>query len=91
MYEVNFFFKNHIMIDINKINNLYLKSSNFNYILWNQGLVSLGFDDNKIRFKTNDYISSVIRQEDFQNDNHKDKSSQKEIMKKKTTSKTQAS
>ena len=80
------------MIGINKINNLYLKSSNFlNYILWNQGLVNLGFDDNKTRFRTNDYISSVIRQEDFQNDNHKDKSNQREIMKKKTTSKTQAS
>ena len=29
--------------------------------LWNQGLVNLGFDDNKTRFETNDYISSVIR------------------------------
>ena len=55
--------------------------------LWNQGLVNLGFDDNKTRFQTNDYISSVIRQDDFQSDNHKDKSSQREIMKKKTTSK----
>ena len=25
-----------------------------------QGLVNLGFDDNKIRFRTNNYISSVI-------------------------------
>ena len=33
------------------------------------------------------YISGVIRQDDFQSGNHKDKSSQKEIMKKKTTSK----
>ena len=55
--------------------------------LWNQGLVNLGFDDNKTRFRTNDYISSVIRQDDFQNDNHKNKSSQREIIKKKKTSK----
>ena len=55
--------------------------------LWNQGLVNLDFDDNKTRFRTNDYISSVIRQDDFQSSNHKDKSSQGEIMKKKTTSK----
>ena len=55
--------------------------------LWNQGLVNLGFDDNKIRFKTNDYISSVIRQDDFQSGNHKDKSSQRAIIKKKKTSK----
>ena len=38
-------------------------------------------------FKTNDYISNVIRQHDFQNDNHKDKSNQKEIIKKKKISK----
>ena len=50
-------------------------------------MVNLDFDDNKTRFKTNDYISSVIRQDDFQSGNHKDKSSQGEIMKKKTTSK----
>ena len=55
--------------------------------MWNQCLVNLGFDDNKIRFWTNDYISSVIRQDDFQNGNHKDKSSQREIIKKKKTSK----
>ena len=55
--------------------------------LWNQGLVNLDFDDKKTRFRTNDHISSVIRQDDFQSDNHKDKSSQGEIMKKKTTSK----
>ena len=55
--------------------------------LWNQGLVNLDFDDNKTRFKTNDYISSVIRQDDFQSGNPKDKSSQGEIMKKKTISK----
>ena len=55
--------------------------------MWNQGLVNLSFDDNKTRFKTNDYISSVIREDDFQSGNHKDKSSQGEIMKKKTTSK----
>ena len=53
--------------------------------LWNQGLVNLDFDDKKTRFRTNDHISSVIRQDDFQSDNHKDKSSQWEIMKKKTT------
>ena len=50
-------------------------------------MVNLNFDDNKTRFRTNDYISSVIRQDDFQSDNHKNKSSQWEIMKKKTTSK----
>ena len=41
----------------------------------------------KPRFRTNNYISSVFRQYDFQSGNHKDKSSQREIMKKKTTSK----
>ena len=41
--------------------------------MWNQSSVNLGFDDNKTRFETNDYISSVIRQEDFQSGNHKDK------------------
>ena len=55
--------------------------------LWNQYLVNIDFDDNKRRFRINDYISSVIRQNDFPSGNHKDKSSQKEIMKKKTTSK----
>ena len=54
--------------------------------MWNQGLVNLGFDDNKTRFRTNDYISSMIRQGDFKSGNHKDKSSQREIMKKKKTS-----
>ena len=49
-------------------------------------MVNLGFDDNKIKFKTNDYISSVIRQDDFQSGNHKDKSSQREIIKKKKNS-----
>ena len=49
-------------------------------------MVNLDFDDNKTRFRANDYISSVIRQDDFQSGNHKDKSSQGEIMKKKTTS-----
>ena len=52
--------------------------------MWNQGLVNLNFDDNKTRFRTNDYILSVIRQDDFQSGNHKDKSSKWEIMKKKT-------
>ena len=33
--------------------------------VWNQGLVNLDFDDNKTRFKANDYILSVIRQDDF--------------------------
>ena len=46
------------------------------------------FDDKKTRFRTNDYISSVIRQDNFQSGNHKDKSSHGEIMKKKTTSKS---
>ena len=55
--------------------------------MWNQGLVNLDFDDNKTRFRTNDHILSVIRQDDFQSGNYKDKSSQGEIMKKKTTSK----
>ena len=55
--------------------------------LRNQGLVNLDFDDNKTRFRTNDYISSVIRQDNFKSGNHKDKSSQGKIMKKKTTSK----
>ena len=50
-------------------------------------MVNLDFDDNKTRFRTNDHISSVIRKEDFQSGNHKDKSSQGEIIKKKTTSK----
>ena len=53
-------------------------------------MVNLDFDDNKIRFRTNDHISNVIRQDDFQSGNHKDKSSQGEIMKKKTTSKRRA-
>ena len=55
--------------------------------MWNQGLVNLDFDDNKTSFRNNDYISSVIRQDDFQSGNHKDKSSQREIIKKKKTSK----
>ena len=49
-------------------------------------MVNLGFDDNKTKFRTNDYISSVISQNDFQSGNHKDKSSEGEIIKKKTTS-----
>ena len=36
-------------------------------------MVNFDFDDHKTGFGTNDYISSVIRQEDFQSDNHKDK------------------
>ena len=55
--------------------------------VWNQSFVNLDFDDNKIRFRTNDYVSSIFRQDDFHSDNHKDKSRQGEIMKKKTTSK----
>ena len=50
-------------------------------------MVNLDFDDNKTRFRTNDHISSVIMQDDFQSGNHKDKSCQRELMKKKTTSK----
>ena len=50
-------------------------------------MVNLDLDDNKTRFRTNDYIPSVIRQDDFKSGNHKDKSNQREIMKKKTTSK----
>ena len=55
--------------------------------MWNQGLVNLDFDDNKTRFRTNYYISSVFRQDDFQSDNYKNKSSQREIIKKKKISK----
>ena len=40
----------------------------------NQGFVNLDFDDNKTKFRTNNYISSMIRQDDFQSSNHKDKS-----------------
>ena len=50
-------------------------------------MVNLDFDDNKTKFRTNDYISSVIRQADFQNGNHKDKTSQNVIINKKKTSK----
>ena len=39
--------------------------------MWNQGLVNLDFDYYKIRYGTNDYISSVTRQDDFQSGNHK--------------------
>ena len=39
--------------------------------LWYQGLVNLDFDDNKTMFRTNDHISSVIRQDDFQSGNPK--------------------
>ena len=37
-------------------------------------MVNLDFDDNKIRFRTNDHISSVIRQDDFQSGNCRDPS-----------------
>ena len=50
-------------------------------------MVNFGFNDNKIRFRTNDYISSVVKQDDFQSGNQKDKSNQRKIMKKKITSK----
>ena len=50
-------------------------------------MVNFDFDDNKTRFRTNDYISSMIRQDNFQSDKKKKKSSQGEIKKKKTTSK----
>ena len=50
-------------------------------------MVNLDFNDNKTRFRTNDHISSVIRQDDFQSGNKKNKSSQGKIMKKKITSK----
>ena len=39
--------------------------------LWNQGLVNFDFDNNKTRFRTNDHISSVIRQDNFQSGNPK--------------------
>ena len=66
---------------------IHILNKQTNNILWNQSLVNLGFDNNKTKFRTNDYILSVIRQEDFQSSNHKDKSSQGEIIKKKITSK----
>ena len=50
-------------------------------------MINLDFDDDKVRFRTNEYILSVIRQDEFQSGNYKDKLSQGEIMKKKTTSK----
>ena len=34
-------------------------------------MVNLDFDDDKTRFRTNDHISSVIRQDDFQSGNPK--------------------
>ena len=74
-----------------KIENIHRKQ-----FLWNQDLFNFDFDDNKIKFRINDYISSMIMQDNFQSDNYKDKSSQKEIMKKKISQrevffKTQAS
>ena len=42
-----------------------LSSINSRTCMWNQDLVNLNFDDNKTRFKTNDYISNMIRQDDF--------------------------
>ena len=50
-------------------------------------MVNLDFDDNKKKFRTNDYVSNVIKKDDFESGNHKDKSSQREITKKKITSK----
>ena len=49
---------------------------NHHSIVLFEGLVNLDFDDNNTRFRTNDHISSVIRQDDFQSGNHKGKSSQ---------------
>ena len=75
-----------ILLEVSKLE--YFRNSKEHILrgrLWNQGLVNLGFDDNKTWFWTIDYISSVIRQDDFQSGNHKDKSSQGEIMKKKTS------
>ena len=46
-------------------------SSSKRGILWNQGLVNHDFDDNKTKFRTNDHISSVIRQDNFQSGNPK--------------------
>ena len=52
--------------------NMKIKINKFIYsFMWNQGLVNLDFDDNKTRFRTNDHISSVIRQDDFQSGNPK--------------------
>ena len=50
-------------------------------------MVNFSFDDSKTRFRTNDYISIFFRQDDFQSGNHKNKSSQREIIKKKKTTK----
>ncbi|RVW35719.1 hypothetical protein CK203_093621 [Vitis vinifera] len=47
----------------------------------------MALEEHQDEVRTNDYISSVIRQDDFQSGNHKDKSSQGEIIKKNTTSK----
>ena len=43
------------------------------FYVWNQSLVNLDFDNNKIWFETNDYISSVIMQENLQSDVYKEK------------------
>ena len=47
----------------------------FNFVcnIFFKCLVNLDFYDNKIKFETNDYISSVTRQEDSQSSNHKNK------------------
>ena len=52
---------------------LKLQNKFWQFYVWNQGLVNLGYDDRKTKSRTNDYISRVIRQEDFQSGNHKDK------------------
>ena len=46
-------------------------------------MVNLGFDDNKTKFETNDHISSVTKQDDFQSGNHKDKIKPEKINRKK--------
>ena len=50
-------------------------------------MVNFGFDDNKTRFGTNDYISSVLDKKISKVTITKTKSSQRKINKKKKTSK----
>ena len=86
--EYLFFYQNEVRFNFKKhFSYSGWKKGQWGIKLWNQGLVNLDFDDNETRFRTNDHISSVIRQDNFQSGNHKDKSSQGEIMKKKITSK----
>ena len=55
--------------------------------LWNQGLVNLSFDDNKIRFETNIMLQVWLGKKISKAIITKTKSNQREINKKKKTSK----